>query len=175
MSQISFYPPSIYGYFFPVPTHNALSNTSPWFVKAKSKKSETVNFRFDYKSPAYTTTGVLKGLIKGGLILGGGGRDENYFKTSYIAELINILFENKFRSLKSRIHFKTCSGEGLIFWKAYNQNRWAYNLGGGGGGSLKEKQIPNKEIEKDYKLIKLQQPGIHTYFGFELPSWFWKA
>ena len=42
----------------------------------------------------------------------------------------------------------------------------------GVGGSLKEKKIPNKEIEKDYKLIKLQQPGIHTYFGFGLPSWF---
>ena len=35
----------LFGYFFPVPTHNTLSNTSAWFVKAKSKKSETVNFR----------------------------------------------------------------------------------------------------------------------------------
>ena len=31
---------------------------------------------------------------------------------------------------------------------------------GRGGGELKEKQITNKEIEKDYELIKLQQPGI---------------
>ena len=47
--------------------------------------------------------------------------------------------------------------------------------GRGGGGGLKEKQITNKEIEKDYELIKLQQPRMYTYFGFELPNAFWKA